>query len=155
MAQEIGGLWFQERVSRREFPAHKSHPVGASTGSPWAQSWRTPPRSPRGLSTRSVSRTQLLFQSNLVGPETTLGKQKSQTDQGHKSLPVPAPGTWGAESADTPKIPQRTASEADPDSGSRHLDNFPARGEVSRRALPEHLGAPSWFWDPSETSLRR
>jgi hypothetical protein len=34
--------------------------------------------------------------------------------------------------------------------------HLPARGEVSAppgRALPEHLGEPSWFLDPAETSL--
>jgi hypothetical protein len=43
-------------------------------------------------------------------------------------------------------------------SGSRHLGTFTARGEVSslpRRALPHHLGEPSWFLDPTETSLHR
>jgi hypothetical protein len=46
----------------------------------------------------------------------------------------------------------------DPDSGSRYPGTFPARREVSAlpgRALPEHLGEPSWFPDPSETSLHR
>jgi hypothetical protein len=35
---------------------------------------------------------------------------------------------------------------------------FPSRGEVSTlptRALPEHLGEPSWFPDPFKSSLRR
>jgi hypothetical protein len=52
----------------------------------------------------------------------------------------------------------RTASETDPISGSRHPGTFPARGELSAlpgRALLEHLGEPSWFPDPSETSLCR
>jgi hypothetical protein len=38
------------------------------------------------------------------------------------------------------------------------LEGLALRGEVSTppgRALPEHLGEPSWFPDPSETSLRR
>ena len=51
-----------------------------------------------------------------------------------------------------------TASGADPNSGSRHLDTFPARGGVSTpcgMALPEHLVEPSWFPDSSETSLHR
>jgi hypothetical protein len=51
-----------------------------------------------------------------------------------------------------------TASEADPVLGSRLPGTFPAKGEVSalpRRALLEHLGEPSWFPDPSKTSLRR
>ena len=51
-----------------------------------------------------------------------------------------------------------TVSGTDPVLGSRHLGTIPARGEVStlpRRALPEHLGEPSWFLDPSETSLHR
>jgi hypothetical protein len=50
------------------------------------------------------------------------------------------------------------ASEADWDSGSRHLGTFPDRGEVSslpRRALPQHLGEPSWLLDPTETSLHK
>jgi hypothetical protein len=50
------------------------------------------------------------------------------------------------------------ASETAPFSGSRHPGTFPARGEVSalpRRALQEHLGEPSWFPDPSKTSLCR
>jgi hypothetical protein len=50
------------------------------------------PKVPRGLSILGppVTGTQLLFQSNRVGPETALGKQKKQPDQGHKSLPVSA-----------------------------------------------------------------
>jgi hypothetical protein len=51
-----------------------------------------------------------------------------------------------------------TAFGAGPISGSRFLGTFTARGEVSSppgRALLEHLGKPSWFPDPSETSLRR
>jgi hypothetical protein len=50
------------------------------------------------------------------------------------------------------------ASEEEHDSGSRHPGTFPARGEVSappKRALPQHLGEPSWFPDPTETSLHR
>jgi hypothetical protein len=50
------------------------------------------------------------------------------------------------------------ASEADPVSGSRHPGTFPASGEVfvwPGRALPEHLGEPSWFPDPAQTSLHR
>ena len=37
-----------------------------------------------------LSGTQLLLQSNCVGPETALGKQKTQPDQGHISLLVSA-----------------------------------------------------------------
>jgi hypothetical protein len=51
-----------------------------------------------------------------------------------------------------------TASGADPFSGSRHLGNFSARGEVSAwpvRALLEHQGEPSWLPEASETSLCR
>ena len=50
------------------------------------------------------------------------------------------------------------ASEADSISSSRHPDMFPARGEESilpGRTLPEHLREPSWFLDPTETSLNR
>jgi hypothetical protein len=56
-----------------------------------------------------VSGTQLLLQSNRGGPETALIREaKTQPDQGHKSLPVPpAPGSLGAESADTHKLPLR------------------------------------------------
>ena len=44
-----------------------------------------------------------------------------------------------------------------PDICSRHLGTFPARGVVSAQggSLPEQVGEPSWFPDPSETSLRR
>jgi hypothetical protein len=51
-----------------------------------------------------------------------------------------------------------TAPGAGPVSGSRHLGTFPARGEEStmpRKALQEHLGEPSRFPDPSDTSLHR
>jgi hypothetical protein len=47
-----------------------------------------------------------------------------------------------------------TASRTDPVSGSRHPGTFPAREEVTTppgRALPEHLGEPSWVPDPLET----
>ena len=51
-----------------------------------------------------------------------------------------------------------TACGADPISGSKIPDTFPAGEEEFAppgRALPEYLGKPSWFPDPSETSLRR
>ena len=55
-----------------------------------------------------VSGTQLLFQSNRAGPETALGKQKTQPDQGHQ-----VPSDWRqylvtlcAELADTPTVPR-------------------------------------------------
>jgi hypothetical protein len=44
-----------------------------------------------------------------------------------------------------------TASGENSILGSRYPGNFPAREEVyapPRRALPEHLGEPSWFPDP-------
>ena len=62
-----------------------------------------------GISGPLVSGTQLLFQSNHMGPETALRKQKTQPDQGHKSLPGGALTrlTWaGMELADTPKVPR-------------------------------------------------
>ena len=65
-------------------------------------------------------------------------------------------GLWKLTASETRR--NNTASAEDPVSGSRHLGTFPARGEVSApagRALPEHLGEPSWFLDPSETSLHR
>jgi hypothetical protein len=37
-----------------------------------------------------VSGTQLLFQSNRVGPETAVEKQETRPDQGHESLLVSA-----------------------------------------------------------------
>ena len=51
-----------------------------------------------------------------------------------------------------------TASGTDTIWGSRYPGTFLARGEVSSlpgRVLPEHLGEPSWFPDPSKTSLHR
>ena len=35
-----------------------------------------------------MSGTQLLFQFNRAGPETTQGEQKIRPDEGHKSIPV-------------------------------------------------------------------
>ena len=52
----------------------------------------------------------------------------------------------------------RQKPQADPVLGSRHLGTFPARGQVSSppwRTLPEYLGKPFGFPDPSETSLHR
>jgi hypothetical protein len=49
-------------------------------------------------------------------------------------------------------------SGTDPISGPGHPGTFPAKGELyvpPWRALPEHLGEPSWVPDPSETSLCR
>ena len=37
-----------------------------------------------------MSGTQLLFQFNRAGPETTQGEQKTRPDEGHKSIPVGA-----------------------------------------------------------------
>ena len=54
-----------------------------------------------------MSGTQLLFHSNRTGPETALGKQKTQPDQGYKSLLVFASmGHLGEELEDTPKVPR-------------------------------------------------
>jgi len=50
------------------------------------------------------------------------------------------------------------ASGTDPISASRHPGTSPYIGEVSTppgRALPVHLGEPSWVPDPSQTNLHR
>jgi hypothetical protein len=74
--------------------------VGASTGSPRTQCKQTPPRSledsPCDLRTSSLWNTssvpiQQTWDS--TGPETALGKQKTQPDQGYKSPPV-GTSTW-------------------------------------------------------------
>jgi hypothetical protein len=49
-------------------------------------------------------------------------------------------------------------SEVDLLLGSWHPGTFPARREVSAlpwRALPEHLREPSWFLDPTKSSLQK
>jgi hypothetical protein len=106
-----------------------------------------------------VCGTQLLFQSNRTGPETALGKQKTRPDQGHKSLLV-------CTSTRSPRLsigrhaqgPWSTASETDPISSSKFPGTFPARREVSREGFACTTGVggePSWFQDPSKTSLCR
>ena len=102
-----------------------------------------------------MSGTQLLFQSNHMGHETALWKQKAVTSPFQL---VPVPGHRGHEVSGYSQGPKRTASEADPISGYRHQDTFPARGEVylpPGRALPEDLEEPSWFLENSKTILHK
>jgi hypothetical protein len=56
-----------------------------------------------------VTGTQLLFLSN-TGPETSLGKQKTQPDQGQKSLPV-CSSTW-APWAHSQRTPPRSLEDS-------------------------------------------
>jgi hypothetical protein len=90
-----------------------------------------------------MSETQLLFQSNLMRPETALGKQKTQPDQGPN--PFQSATEWGhlgAETADTPKVPRGQLLRQNPFSGSRHPGTFPARGEVlCQSTWGSHLGS--------------
>jgi hypothetical protein len=93
-----------------------------------------------------------------MGPETALGKQETRTDQGHKSLPFGASTRYlGAKSAETPKVP-RGQLLRQTTFWLQTYWHLPCQREVSalaRRALPEHLGDPCWFPDPSETNLHR
>ena len=65
-----------------------------------------PQRTLHGILGTLVSGTQLLFQSNHVGPETALGKQETRPDQGHKSFLVCAStGSSGHRVSRHPKGP--------------------------------------------------
>ena len=119
---------------------HKSLPVVTSTGSPWVQNRWTPPRSPRG---------QLLRQTPFQAPDIrapSLPEERCPPGPGGycQSICWRHLGSW--------ILPRLVCT------GSRHPGTFPARGEVSTppgRAFLQHLGEPSWFPDPTTTSLCR
>jgi hypothetical protein len=121
--------------------------------------------SPRSLEDSSlilgplVNRTQLLFQSNHVGPETALRKQKTRPDQGYKSLLVGASteSAWAQSQWTTPRTLEYSFWGR-PHFGlqtSRHLPCQRRDVHLAQEGIARPPGEPSWFLDPSKTSLHR
>jgi hypothetical protein len=82
--------------SIRQYPRITAISLGVKTafrapgtlGAELADTPKVPNRTLHEILGPPVSGTQLLFQSNCAGPETALGKQETQPDQGQKSLLV-------------------------------------------------------------------
>ena len=128
----------------------RSVPPLCHIGSVISQNPQGPQRSLHTILGSLVSGTQHRFQSNRMGPETAVGKQKTGLTRGTSPFwSVPAPGHLGTESVDTP-----WSSEDSPCdlriSGTLHLFKTKCDWPVTawKRTLEPYLtrGLGSFCW---------